>query len=600
MGEDEDATIRTLEDYRQAMAKLIGRHRGRVVDAIGDNLLAEFASAADAVQCAVEIQEELRARNAILLASRRMEFRIGVNLGDVVEEGDRIYGDGVNIAARIEGLAEPGGISISGTVYDSVADKMPFECEYLGEQLVKNITKPIRVYKVIVHSGPLGQSAPLPREPRPRPWLKFALFVIAVLVLGAAAAAVWRFYLHPSPSQTKLCLPDKPSIAVLPFVNMSDDPKQEYFSDGLTEDIITGLSKIPKLFVIARNSTFIYKGKTVKIQQVGRDLGVRYVLEGSVRKSGDRMRITAQLIDADTGHHLWAERYDRGVKDVFALQDEITENILTSMEVNLTEGEQARLWRRGAVNRKAYEKVLKALEHYRRMTKEENEQARQAYKEAMALDPEYAVPVVGLSYTHWMDVINGWSRSPRNSMKEAAELAEKALQLDDSLADTHVLLGNIYLMKGQYQQAMDAGERALALEPNGADVNALLGLMLRYLGRPEEAIGVLEKAIRLNPIPPAWYLYNIGDAYRLAGLQDMAIRSFKDALKQNPNHFLSKVYLAATYGEMGDGKEGQRLAAEVLQMNPRFSVEQYARRLPYKNREDIEHIIDGLHKAGLE
>jgi len=599
MGEDEDATIRTLEDYRQAMTKLIERHQGRVVDAIGDNLLAEFASAADAVKCAVEIQEELKARNDILLPSHRMEFRIGVNLGDVVEEGDRIYGDGINIAARIEGLADPGGICISGTVYDSVADKMTFECQYLGEQTVKNIAKPIRVYKVRVHSGTLAQSTTITREPRPRPWLKAVLFLTAVMVLGAAAA-VWKFYLGPLPSKTTLPLPDKPSIAVLPFVNMSDDPKQEYFSDGLTEDIITGLSKIPKLFVIARNSTFVYKGKSVKVQDIGRELGVRYVLEGSVRKSGERMRITAQLIDANSGHHLWAERYDRGLKDVFALQDEITENILTSMEVNLTEGEQARLWRRGAVNRKAYEKVLKALEHYRRMTKEDNALAREVYKEAMALDPEYAVPVVGLSYTHWMDVINGWSRSPRNSMKEAAELAEKALKLDDSLADTHVLLGNIYLMKGQYQEAMEAGERALALEPNGADVNALLGLMLRYLGRSDEAIRVLEKAIRLNPIPPAWYLYNIGDAYRLAGLQDMAIQSFKSALEQNPDHFLSKVYLAATYGETGERKEGQRLAAEVLQLNPRFSVDQYARRLPYKNRYDIEKFIDSLHKVGLE
>jgi len=601
MGEDEDATIRTLEAYRQAMAKLIERHQGRVVDAIGDNLLAEFSSAADAVKCAVEIQEELRARNDILLPSHRMEFRIGVNLGDVVEEGDRIYGDGINIAARIEGLADPGGVCISGTVYDSVADKMPFECQYLGEQTVKNITKPIRVYKIKVQAGAFGQSATILRDPKTRWRLKKPALIIAiatVMVLGGAA--VWKFYLGPAPSKTTLPLPDKPSIAVLPFVNMSDDPKQEYFSDGLTEDIITGLSKIPKLFVIARNSTFIYKGKSTKVQDVGRELGVRYVLEGSVRKSGERMRITAQLIDANSGHHLWAERYDRGLKDVFALQDEITENILTSMEVNLTEGEQARLWRKGAVNRKAYEKVLKALEYYRRMTKEDNALARKVYKEAMALDPEYAVPVVGLSYTHWMDVINGWSRSPQKSMKEAADLAEKALQLDESLADTHVLLGNIYLMKGQYQQAMEAGERALALEPNGADVNALLGLMLRYLGRPDEAIRVLEKAIRLNPIPPPWYLYNIGDAYRLAGLQDMAIHSFKTALEQNPDHFLSKVYLAATYGEAGERKEGQRLAAEVLQMNPKFSAEQYARRLPYKNRNDIEQIIDGLRKAGLE
>ena len=286
MGEDEDSTIRTLETYRQVMAGLIEQYRGRVVDAIGDNLLAEFASAADAVQCAVEIQEELRARNSVLLVSHRMEFRIGVNLGDVVEEGDRIYGDGINIAARIEALADAGGISISGTVYDSVADKLRLECKYSGEQTVKNITKPIRVYKVVVSPGPPGQAAVTPKERIRRPWLKTALIIATVLVLGSAVVAIWRFYLHPPPSETAPNLPDKPSIAVLPFVNMSDDPQQEYFSDGLTEDIITGLSKIPRLFVIARNSSFIYKGKAVKVQQVGRDLGVRYVLEGSVRKAG--------------------------------------------------------------------------------------------------------------------------------------------------------------------------------------------------------------------------------------------------------------------------------------------------------------------------
>jgi adenylate cyclase len=599
MGVDEDSTIRTLETYRQLMAGLIEQFRGRVVDAIGDNLLAEFASAADAVQCAVEIQKELRARNSVLLVNHRMEFRIGVNLGDVVEEGDRIYGDGINIAARIEALADAGGIAISGTVYDSIGDRLRLECEYSGEQTVKNISNPIRIYKVVLFPGPPGKTVVTPKR-RPRSWFKTALIVSAVLVLGLAAVAIWKFYLHPSPSETKPKLPDKPSIAVLPFDNMSDDPQQEYFSDGLTEDIITGLSKIPRLFVIARNSSFTYKGKAVKVQQVGRDLGVQYVLEGSVRKAGGRIRITAQLIDAGTGHHLWAERYDRDLKDIFALQDEITEQILTSMEVNLTTGQQARLWRKGTTNRKAYEKVLKAHEYYGRMTREDNAQARQVYREAMALDPEYAVPLVGLSYTYWMDVINGWSRSPRKSMKQAAALAQKALDLDDSLADTHVLLGNIYLMKGRYQEAMDAGEKALILEPNGADVNALLGLMLRYLGRPEEAISVLEKAIRLNPIPPAWYLYNMGDAYRLAGLHDKAIESFKKALKQNPDHFLAKVYLAATYGETGREEEGRRVADEVIRINPKFSVELYAKRLPYKKRDDIKQIIEGLHKAGLE
>ena len=599
MADDEAATVKTITAYRDTFFSLTRKHHGRVVDSPGDNILTEFGSVVDAVRCATEIQEELRTRNAELPEKRRMIFRIGINLGDIIQEGERIYGDGVNIAARIESLADPGGISISGTVYDSVVGKkLGFGYEYSGEKNVKNIVKPVRVYKVIFSQGTRAQSAVTPKKRMHRPWIRIALIATAVLLLGLAGA-IWRFYPSPLPSKAKPDLPDKPSIAVLPFVNMSADPQQEYFSDGLTEDIITGLSKIPRLFVIARNSSFTYKGKPVKVQQIGRELGVRYVLEGSVRKDGERIRITAQLINAGNGHHIWAERYDRHLKNIFSLQDEITEQILTAMEVNLTTGEQARLRRKGTTNRKAYEKVLKADEYYGRMTKEDNAQARQAYKEAMALDPEYAVPVVGLSYSHWMDVINGWSMSPRKSMKEAEQLAQRALELDDSLADTHVLLGNIYLMNGQYQQAMEAGERALTLEPNGADVNALLGLMLRYLGRPEKAISVLEKAIRLNPIPPAWYLYNIGDAYRLAGLYDLAIASFKKALELNPDYFLAKVYLAATYGETGREEEGRRVADEVLRMNPRFSVEPYAKRLPYKNRDDIKQIIEGLNKAGL-
>jgi adenylate cyclase len=395
-------------------------------------------------------------------------------------------------------------------------------------------------------------------------------------------------------------LPDQPSIAVLPFVNMSDDPKQNYFSDGLTEDIITGLSKIPRLFVIARNSVFTYKGRPVKIRQVGRELGVQYVLEGSVRKAGNRVRITAQLVNATTGGHLWAESYDRDLKDIFALQDEITEMIMISLEVKLTEGQQARIWRKGTANRKAYEMTLRALESYRLMTKDGNQRARQLYKEATALDPKYPVPIVGLSYTYWTDVIFGWSRSPSESIAQAVELAQKALALDDSLADTRVLLGNIYLMKKQYELAMEELEKAVALNPNGADVNALLGLMLRYLGRAEEAVERLEKAIRLNPIPPAWYLYNLGDAYRLARRYEEAIGLFKKAIDQNSDHFLAWIYLTATYGQMGREEEARAAADKVLRVSHKFLVEPYAKRLPYKNQDDIRSLIDALHKAGLK
>ncbi|HYA90863.1 MAG TPA: adenylate/guanylate cyclase domain-containing protein, partial [Thermodesulfobacteriota bacterium] len=385
MGEDEVGTIRTLNAYKEVMAGLIPHHHGRVVDATGDNLLAEFASVVDAVECAVEIQKELKTRNADLPVNRRMEFRIGINLGDVIEEQGRIYGDGVNIAARLESLSETGGICISGTAYDQVKNKLTLGYAYHGKQTVKNVSEPIRVYRVLMEPKALStmsrwKRAGLNYWNRVHPVLKILIGLIA------AANVLWQVYPHLHPSrppvegvskeERALSLPDKPSIAVLPFVNMSGDPKQEFFSDGITEDIITALSKLPMLFVIARNSTFTYKGKPVKVKQISEELGVQYVLEGSVQRSADRVRITAQLIDALTGRHIWAERYDRDLKDIFALQDEVTRNILTAMEVKITEGEQALHRDRGMGNLNCYLKLLEAQNYFNRFDIEGNNLAR--------------------------------------------------------------------------------------------------------------------------------------------------------------------------------------------------------------------------------
>ena len=347
IGEDEETTVRTLSTYRDVISSFIKDHKGRVVDSPGDNILAEFVSVVEAVRCAWDIQEEIRARNRELSENRRMIFRVGINLGDVIEEGGRIYGDGVNIAARLEGLAEEGGICISGTVYDHIKNKLPFKCENQGENIVKNIKDPIRVYKVLMEK------------------------VVDDLILDK-----------------KLDLPKKPSIAVLPFANMSGDPKQEYLSDGITEEIITGLSKIPKIFVIARNSTFTYKGAPVKVQKVSQELGVQYVLEGSVRKAGNRIRISAQLVEAIIGHHLWAERYDRDLGDIFALQDEITMKILTALQVKLTEGQQALVFSKGTDNLEAYLNWLQAHEYWLSLNEDDNTLARQLAEEAIALDPD--------------------------------------------------------------------------------------------------------------------------------------------------------------------------------------------------------------------
>jgi len=544
MGEDEEATIRTLTAYREVMANLIQKHRGRVVDSPGDNVLAEFKSVVDAVRCAVEIQEELKARNAELLENRKMEFRIGVNLGDVIEEGEQIYGDGVNIAARVEGLAEGGGISISGTVYDHIENKLALGYESLGEHTVKNIKKPVRVYRVLMEPG---APAEVRREKRPGPrrWQWAALAVLAVLVLGAAAVVIWNFYLRPVPPVEELAvepirsveelavepirsleLPDKPSIAVLPFVNMSGDPEQEYFSDGITEDLITDLSKISGLFVIARNSVFVYKEKAVKIAEVGRELGVRYVLEGSVRKANDRVRITAQLVDANTGGHLWAERYDRDLKDIFALQDEVTQKIVAALAVKLTEDEQERLVRKGTDSLEAYDFTLRGWDYFFRLTMEANAQAREMFERAIDLAPQYALGHSALGWTYWTEWSFGWSQDPQ-SLERAFELAQRAASLDDSLSEAHSLLGKVHLWKKRHELAIAELEKAIALNPNYADGLTGLGEVLYFAGRPEEAIALVKKAMRLNPRYPVWYLHNLGHAYFLAGRYEEAIEKPK-------------------------------------------------------------------------
>src|SRR5712692_7960770 len=409
MGDNEEATIRTLTAYRQVMTTLIQQHRGRVVDSPGDNLLAEFASAVDAVQGAVAIQQELKVRNAELPDQRRMELRIGINVGDVVTEDERLYGDGVNIAARLEGLAEPGGICISGTVHDQIENKLALSYEYLGEQTVKNIAKPVRAWRVVmdeaaaalVTQSVLRQASPETHRVGTAhrilvTWPKGTLVLISVLLLvGIIISVQYLSFRPPAPSAnippeqpSVLPLPATPSIAVLPFTNMSGDPEQDYFSDGMTEDLITALSKLSGLFVIARHSAFVYKGKAVKIAEVSKELGVRYVLEGSVRKADSRVRLNAQLVDATTDHHLWAEQYDRELKDIFALQDEIREKIVFALKVNLTLEEQERFRRAPTTNLEAYDYFLRGVAYFWTYTKEANAQARQMFERAIALDPQ--------------------------------------------------------------------------------------------------------------------------------------------------------------------------------------------------------------------
>jgi adenylate cyclase len=427
-----------------------------------------------------------------------------------------------------------------------------------------------------------------------------------VILAGAVSLAIWKVYLRPasvtvaSVEKMAFPLPDKPSIAVLPFVNISGDPKQEYFSDGLTEEIITALGKVPQLFVIARNSTFAYKGKPVKVQQVSEELGVRYVLEGSVRKDGNNIRIAAQLIDALTGNHLWAERYDRNLKDIFTVQDEITKKIITAMQVKLTEGEQAKTHAMGTKNLEAYLKFLQARELGMRFNPESNALAKQLAEEAIALDPMYTRAYAVLGWIHQVDAWLGISKSPKDSIDKSIELYQKAITLDDTYGAAHAFLGWLFSMTGQHDKAVAEGEKAVALNPNSADSHSALGNILRFAGRYEESILEYKTAIRLNPIPPGMYLYSLGSSYALMGNLDEAITWGEKAVRRDPNSMMAHLFMAGFYSRAGRDEEARVEAAEVLRINPKFSLENFAKSVTYKKQEDVERTVSALRKAGLK
>jgi TolB-like protein/class 3 adenylate cyclase/Tfp pilus assembly protein PilF len=604
MDDDEEATVRTLTAYRNAITNLTQQFRGRVVDSPGDNILAEFSSVVDAVNCAVEIQRDLAERNADLPYNRKMEFRIGVNLGDIIEEDGRIYGDGVNIAARVESLTEAGGICISGRAHDQVENKLGLEYEDLGKHDVKNISRPIQVYRVLSYPGAAAHRVVQAKKTLGRKWRKLAISAAAVVAV-VAVIGIWQFYMRrptiEPASEEKMAfpLPDKPSIAVLAFNNLSGVPAQEYFSDGITEDIITALSKTPKMFVIARNSTFTYKGKPVKVQQVAEELGVRYVLEGSVRKAGEKVRITAQLIDAKTGHHLWAEKYDRELKDIFALQDEITKSIITELQVKLTEGEQARLRAKGTDSLEVYLMVIEGRELVRAFNIEHNRKARQLLEEAIELDPNHAPAYRWLGSSHSVDVWLGASKSPRDSLKRAVELQKKALSIDSSLGDAHAVIGSIYILTKQYEKGMSDLEKAVELYPNGADLYGYLASGLLYTDELDEAILISKKAIRLNPMAPSWCLNNLAAMYRSKGIYEEALVWSEKAVKQEPEYTIGRINLSSIYSLLGRMEEARLQADEVMKLNPKFSLKRLEKTLPYKNPEVKKRYIEALRRAGL-
>jgi len=602
MDDNEEATVRTLNAYRDSMRGLIQQHRGRVVDTTGDNLLAEFTSVVDAVICSAKIQHELAERNAELSSERRMEFRIGVNVGDVIEEEDRIYGDSVNIAARVEALAEAGGICITGRAYDQVKNKLEFGYQHLGEHSVKNIPEPVRVYKVLMEPEAAGKV--LGEKRKTRRWIAFVTSI--VLLMGVGGLAGWYLYFKQSKridpaslDRMAFSLPDKPSIAVLPFDNLSDEPGQEYFSDGITDDLITDLSKISGLFVIARNTAFTYKGKPVKIQQVSEELGVRYVLEGSVRKAENRVRINAQLIDATTGGHLWAERYDRHYTDIFELQDEVIGKIVSALAVKLTGAEQAQLARRPTANLEAYDYYLRAergvySEDYSLFI-----ETLSLYEKAIALDPNFAdahagyaraaVDVWRLSYDH---VLAG-----PVARKRAYEAADRALTLDANIPRAYSVLGVLQVTDGRYDEAMESARKAVSLGPNSADAYLNLAIVLMFSGRPAEALAAMETALRLNPRPsPGVYSY-YGAVLFMNRQYEKAIEPLEKAKESS---FFAREYLAMVYAQLGrldDAKvETDNLLKTFPDMCLSFNQVYYEH---HKREADRAHIIEALRKAGV-
>jgi adenylate cyclase len=560
-GVDEVGTHKQLASGLDLISRKIKDAGGHVVNYAGDAVLAEFASVVAAIESAVEIQRSLVNANANVSDDKRLEFRIGVNLGEVIVDRDGIYGDGVNIAARLESLAEPGGIWISSTVHDQVVGKTSVIFEDMGSHKVKNIARPISAYRVLLETTDAVGEPVLELE-------------------------------KPSMS-------DKPSIAILPFENMSGDPEQEYFADGIAEDIITSLSKLSQLLVIARNSTFAYKGKPVDLREVARDLGVRYIVEGSVRKARDRVRITAQLIDSVTGGHLWADRFDRGLADVLAVQDEVTHEIVSAMALKLTADEEGLLKHKSTENLEAYDYFLRGRTMHWDVSKDSNAQAQAFFNRAIDLDSTFAPAYAFLAEELVLDYINQWSDATDHLLERAFDLAQEAVKLDDAYARAHFALGNACLWMRRHDQASAAFETAVALDPNFATGHMGLGWVLQYAGRSEEAIGLINRGMRLDPHYLPFRLHWLAQAYFQLGRFDEAIDILKQRVARDPNTDISHVLLAASFGHLDRVAEAREEWAAALNVNPNYSLEHRRQVLPYKNPDDFNLLVEGLRKAGL-
>jgi TolB-like protein/Tfp pilus assembly protein PilF len=552
MQQDEAGTLAALKQRRKSVLEpLVAKHRGRIVKVMGDGVLVEFASAVNAVACAVELQQRIGEANAGMPEARRILLRVGINLGDVVVEGGDIYGDGVNVAARLEEIAEPGGIVLSRKVHEEIAGKLMLACDDLGERSLKNIATPIRVYRVAAKQEQAPTSADLP-------------------------------------------LPGKPSIAVLPFTNMSVDAEQEFFADGLTEDLITELSKAPGLFVIARHSSFAFKNKSVDLRRVAQELGVRYILEGSARRAAGRIRINAQLIDArEGGGHLWAERFDRDLADVFAVQDEVVARIVEALVGKLAVGKLPD--RKPPKNVEAYDLCVRGRFLYQRSMAEEGKEARRLFEQAIALDPDYAEAHAYLAMTHWFGWVN-WFEPEDPHRRLALETAQRAVALDPYDPWAHMALAFVLEYEHQYEESVAQREAALRLDPNHADTFAIQTDLLVMEGKPLEAIESIARALRLNPHPPAWYYWLQGEAEYAARQYEKAIATLR---RESTYGTPSRSILAAALAQLGRIEEARVEGRLFMADYPSFRIESFLDTQPFRNKADREHFADGYRKAAL-
>ena len=563
IGQDEEGTLRALRAHRKELIDgLIEEHGGRIANTAGDSLLLEFPSAVDAVRCAIAVQQGMAERNQDIEENHQILFRIGINVGDVIAEGNDLLGDGVNVAARLQEIAEPGGICLSRRVSEDVRDRLDAVFDDLGERRLKNIARPVHIW--------CWRAEGLP---------------------GSASAIV--------AAEAPLPLPDKPSIAVLPFTSMGGDPEQEFFGDGLAEDIITTLSKISSLFVIARNSSFAFKGQAKDVRDIAANLGVRYVLEGSVRQSANRLRINAQLIDAVDGHHLWAERYDRRRADIFDIQDEMMREIVTALRLKLSDGEQSQIWLRGTENVDAWLNVMQALELAMRGSRAEMAQARDLFQQAVEADPNYSFALAWVGITHWFDVRFGFSSSPAESALQVSKLAAWVLEQDSPEPYALMLVAMDRGLSGKFDEAVELLRQAVALSPNDAFLKAALSRHLVFAGYPKEGEVMVREAMRLNPFFPNYYLGILGNALEQMGRYDEAIETLRAAIVRDPRYFSAHLRLASLFALTGHLEEAKFEVTEILRLTPQYNLSRAASFYLTTDLEMQQRFIEGLRKAGL-